>query len=139
MREPVTREELLSGSGLVSKMAFIFSTSTDQTVEVVSTVDGRARVMLDGGIMRGSDIVKAMILGADAVGIGRLQGLAYAAAGQAGVVRMLELLENEVETVLGLLGVKSYAELEPAHLYRETETVKPPHPLSAFPLLDEGY
>lgn len=111
----------------------------DVLPEVVAAVDGRARVMLDGGIMRGSDIVKSMILGADAVGIGRLQGLAYAAAGAEGVVRMLELLENEVETVLGLLGVKSYAELEPAHLYREAEAVKSPHPLSAFPLLDEGY
>ena len=52
------------------------------------------------GIMRGADVVKAMILGADAVGIGRLQGLAYAAAGTAGVVRMLELLELEVQSVL---------------------------------------
>ena len=111
----------------------------DVLPEVVAAVDDRARVILDGGIMRGSDIVKAMILGADAVGIGRLQGLAFAAAGSEGVVRMLELLENEVETVLGLLGVTSYAELEPAHLYREAEAVKAPHPLSAFPLLDEGY
>lgn len=111
----------------------------DVLPEVIAAVDGRARVMLDGGIMRGSDVVKAMILGADAVGMGRMQGLAFAAAGVEGVVRMLELLENEVETVLGLLGVKSYAELEPTHLFREAETVKSPHPLSAFPLLDEGY
>lgn len=111
----------------------------DVLPEVVAAVDGRARVMFDGGVMRGSDIVKAMILGADAVGIGRLQGLAYAAAGIEGVVRMLELLENEVETVLGLLGVTSYDQLKASHIYRETEAVKPPHPLSAFPLLDEGY
>lgn len=111
----------------------------DVLPEIVSAVNGRARVVLDGGIMRGTDIVKAMILGADAVGIGRLQGLAYAAAGPDGVVRMLELLENEVETVLGLLGVKGYAELEPSHLFQEAEAVKTPHPLSAFPLLDEGY
>ncbi len=111
----------------------------DVLPEVVAAVDGRARVIFDGGVMRGSDIVKAMILGADAVGIGRLQGLAYAAAGIEGVVRMLELLENEVETVLGLLGVTSYDQLEASHIYREAEAVKPPHPLSAFPLLDEGY
>lgn len=111
----------------------------DVLPEVVSAVNGRARVVLDGGVMRGTDVVKAMILGADAVGIGRLQGLAYAAAGPDGVVRMLELLENEVQTALGLLGVKSYAELEPSHLFKEAEAVKAPHPLSAFPLLDEGY
>ena len=63
--------------------------------EVVQAVNGRAKVVLDGGIMRGTDLVKAKILGADAVGIGRLQGMAYAAAGEDGVVRMLELLEEE--------------------------------------------
>ncbi len=111
----------------------------DVLPECVSAVGGKAKVVLDGGIMRGTDIVKAMILGADAVGIGRLQGLAYAAAGTEGVVRMLEILEVEVETALALLGVTTYAGLEAAHLYREDAVVKMPHMLSAFPLLDEGY
>ena len=111
----------------------------DVLPEVVQAVDGRAKVVLDGGIMRGADVVKAMILGADAVGIGRLQGLAYAAAGTAGVVRMLELLELEVETVLGLLGVTGYDGLEAKHIISEPDAVNAPHALSAFPLRDEGY
>ena len=64
--------------------------------EVVKAVAGRAEVMVDGGVLRGADVVKAMILGADAVGIGRLTGYAIAAAGRAGLVRMLELLEHEI-------------------------------------------
>lgn len=111
----------------------------DVLPECVAAVGGKAKVVLDGGIMRGTDVVKAMILGADAVGIGRLQGLAYAAAGVEGVIRMLEILEVEVETALALLGVTTYAGLEPAHLYREDAVVKMPHKFSAFPLLDEGY
>ncbi|MDH5410961.1 MAG: alpha-hydroxy-acid oxidizing protein, partial [Alphaproteobacteria bacterium] len=92
----------------------------------------------DGGIMRGTDVVKAMALGADAVGIGRLQGLAAAAAGQRGIFRALELLETEVRIALGLLGVTSFAELDASYLHAAAP-VAPPGPFSAFPLLDEGY
>ena len=107
--------------------------------EVVQAVDGRARVILDGGIMRGSDIVKAVALGADAVGIGRLQGLALAAAGPEGVVHMLNLLQDEVRSVIGNLGLTGFDQLTPEHLYMEPDVVNPPHKLSAFPLLEEGY
>jgi isopentenyl diphosphate isomerase/L-lactate dehydrogenase-like FMN-dependent dehydrogenase len=107
--------------------------------EVVEAVDGRARIILDGGIMRGADIVKAIALGADAVGIGRLQGLSFAAAGTPGVVRMLDLLEEEVRVCLGNLGVLGYGDLTPAHLFEEPDTVNAPHALSAFPLLELGY
>ena len=62
--------------------------------EVVDAVRGRAKVVVDGGFMRGADIVKAMALGASAVGMGRLQGLALAAGGEAGMIRALELLET---------------------------------------------
>ncbi len=61
--------------------------------EVVRAVSGRASVLIDGGFLRGTDIVKAMILGADAVGIGRLFGYGIAAAGEHGVVRVLEILD----------------------------------------------
>lgn len=111
----------------------------DVLPEIAAAVNGRAKIVLDGGIMRGTDIVKAIIRGADAVGIGRLQGLAYAAAGEAGVVRMLEVLENEVQTCLGLLGVTRYEQLDANYLIREQEAVAPTHAFSAFPLLDEGY
>ena len=107
--------------------------------EVVAAVRGRARVVVDGGIMRGTDIVKAMALGADAVGIGKLQALAGVAGGEAGLVRMLELLEAEVISCLGLLGVKSYGELTPRHLEPITPLPGRHGLASAFPLLAEGY
>jgi len=106
--------------------------------EVVDAVAGRAEIIVDGGFMRGTDIVKAMALGANAVGIGRLQGLAAAAAGVEGMVRMLELLEDEAKRCLGLLGVKTFAELNRSYL-------EPVAPLgrswldAAFPLIKEGY
>ena len=106
--------------------------------EIVRAVDGRAKVIFDGGIMRGTDVVKAMALGVDAVGIGRLQGLAAAAAGQRGIFRALELLEIETRIALGLLGVTSFAELDSSYLHAATP-VNAPGPFSAFPLLDEGY
>ena len=80
--------------------------------EIVDAAQGRAKIMVDGGFCRGSDVVKAIALGADIVGIGRLQCWALAAAGETGVLRMLELLEDEVIRTLGLLGVTSFAELE---------------------------
>ena len=107
--------------------------------EVVRAAAGRAEVMVDGGFLRGADVVKAMILGADAVGVGRLTGFAVAAAGRAGVVRMLELLEHEIRICLGLLGVNGYGELDETWLHRGARAVAPPHATSAFPLLAEGY
>ncbi|HVX77309.1 MAG TPA: alpha-hydroxy acid oxidase [Bradyrhizobium sp.] len=103
--------------------------------EVVAAVAGRARIMVDGSFCRGTDIVKALIMGADLVGIGRLQCWALAAAGEAGVVRMLELLEDEVIRCLGLLGVKNFAELDKSYLHTAAPT-NLPHVFSAFPLLD---
>lgn len=109
--------------------------------EVVRAVAGRATVIYDGGVARGTDVVKAMALGAHAVGIGRLQCCGLAAAGQAGLVRVLELLEDEARICLGLLGVNRWAALDASCLYPAAPVV-PPHALSAFPLLDladEGY
>ena len=107
--------------------------------EVVAAVRGRAEIVVDGGFMRGTDIVKAMALGANAVGFGKLQAMAGVAGGEAGLVRLLELLEDEVIRCLGLLGVKSYGELTPRHL----EPIAPltgRHGLtSALPLLGEGF
>jgi glycolate oxidase len=103
--------------------------------EIVDAVKGRARIMVDGGFCRGSDIVKAIAAGADIVGIGRMQCWALAAAGEAGVLRMLELLEDEVIRSLGLLGVTSFAELNKSYLHAATAT-NPPNVFSAFPLLD---
>jgi glycolate oxidase len=103
--------------------------------EIVNAVAGRAKIMVDGSFCRGTDIVKAIAAGANLIGIGRLQCWALAAAGEAGVVRMLELLEDEVIRCLGLLGVRNFAELDKSHLQAATPT-NLPHVFSAFPLLE---
>jgi glycolate oxidase len=91
--------------------------------------------MVDGSFVRGSDIVKAIASGADLVGIGRLQCWALAAAGETGILRMLELLEDEVVRTLGLLGVTSFKELDSSYLHPAAAT-NVPSVFSAFPLVD---
>jgi len=116
--------------------------SADVVQEVLDAVDGKARVMADGSVARGTDIVKLKALGVDTVGIGRLYCYALAARGAAGVVRLLELLEDEVIKAMGLSGVANYSELSRNHLYFGAPPVAQPHALSAFPLLnldDPGY
>jgi len=112
--------------------------SLDFLPEIVEAVAGRAKVFIDGAFCRGTDVVKAMALGADLVCIGRLYLYGLAAAGQAGVVRVLELLETEIRTALGLLGVDSFAKLDKSYLHK-AEPVRTPHVHSAFPLIEEGY
>lgn len=111
--------------------------SMDVLPEIVEAVGGKAEIAVDGGFCRGSDIVKAMILGADVVGIGRMQGYALAAGGVDGLVRMLELLERECESALGLLGVQSYAEMDQSYL-TSAPPVRRPDAFSAFPHIRFG-
>lgn len=106
----------------------------DVLPEVVEAVGGRARIIIDGGFNRGTDIVKAIAMGADLVGLGRMQCYGLAAGGVDGVVRMLELLETEMRTAMGLLGVTQLSELNPACLTRQP-LVRESHVLSAFPHL----
>jgi glycolate oxidase len=105
--------------------------SLDTLREVMSVVGDRATVIMDGGIQRGTDVLKAIAMGAKAVSIGRLQGWGLAAAGKDGVVRVLEILENEIISAMGLLGVTSIAELGPEYL-TEAERVVQPHEMSAW-------
>jgi isopentenyl diphosphate isomerase/L-lactate dehydrogenase-like FMN-dependent dehydrogenase len=102
--------------------------------EIVAAVAGRAKIMIDGGFCRGTDIVKALAAGADWVGLGRMQCYALAADGRDGIVRMLELLEDEVQRCLGLLGVTQFAALDSSYLHPAPPPTTP-HVLSAFPLL----
>jgi glycolate oxidase len=106
----------------------------DVLPEVVDAVGGRAQTMVDGSFCRGTDIIKAIAAGADLVGIGRMQCYALAAGGQAGVVRLLELLEDEVQRCLGLLGAVTFSELDRSFLHPAVPA-NVPHVLSAFPLL----
>jgi isopentenyl diphosphate isomerase/L-lactate dehydrogenase-like FMN-dependent dehydrogenase len=80
--------------------------------EVVAAVNGRIEVLMDGGIRRGSDIVKAICLGARAVLCGRAYAYGLAAAGEAGVARALEILRVDLERTLRLLGCPSVAALD---------------------------
>lgn len=100
--------------------------------EVVKAVGNKAEVWVDGGFMRGTDVVKAIALGAKTVGLGRLTGLALGAAGPEGLVRALEILEDEIRICLGLLGVTSFAELTPQHV-TAAPAVGMPDIFSAFP------
>ncbi len=79
--------------------------AVDALPGVVSAVDGQIDVLLDGGVRRGSDVVKAVALGATACMLGRPYVFGLAAGGPAGVTRVLELLESEIDRVLALLGV----------------------------------
>lgn len=108
--------------------------SAEVLPEIVDAVGGRALVIMDGGISRGSDVVKAIALGADLVGIGRLYVYGLAAAGADGIVRVMELLEEEVAECLGLLGLRGFAGLDRRYL-RPVEPVTEAHVHSAFPLL----
>ena len=101
--------------------------------EIVKAIGSKAEVWVDGGFMRGSDVVKAIALGAKTVGLGRLACLGLAAAGVPGLVRALEILEAEIRICLGLLGVTCYAELTPRHL-ASAPAVRQADTFSAFPL-----
>lgn len=102
--------------------------------EVVAAVGGRAPVVVDGGIVRGTDVLKALALGADAVGLGRYQAWALAAGGKDVLVRALEILEAEMRNAMGLVGVSSLGELDRSFV-KEAAAVADAHELSAFPLL----
>ncbi|NKQ56083.1 alpha-hydroxy-acid oxidizing protein [Amycolatopsis sp. K13G38] len=78
--------------------------SLDQLPEIVAEVGAEVDIALDSGIRRGADIVKALALGADVVVLGRPIAMALAAGGQNGVLRMLELLRDEMVNVMTLLG-----------------------------------
>ncbi len=110
----------------------------DALPEVTAAVAGRVPVVVDGGFMRGTDVIKGVARGATAVGIGRLEALAMAAGGAEALTRALELLEIEIRTNMGLLGVSRVAELTP-ELLEPARPIGVAHALSAFPLLDEGY
>ena len=84
--------------------------------EVLAAVDGRIEVLLDGGVRRGSDIVKALCLGARAVLTGRAYAYGLGAAGEAGVARAVEILHADLVRTLKLLGCAAIAELDQSYI-----------------------
>ena len=82
--------------------------------EVVEAVGGRVPVLVDGGIRRGTDVLKCLALGADAVLVGRPAVWALAAGGQEGVAEVLRILRDELDNAMALAGVRSVTEITPA-------------------------
>jgi glycolate oxidase len=107
----------------------------DLLPEIASVARGKAEIVIDGGFVRGTDVVKALAKGAAMVGLGRLLALALGAGGERGIVRMLELVETELGVAMKLLGVNAISELDGTYL-QPAPAMAAPGLLSAFPLLD---
>lgn len=90
--------------------------SLDALPEVVEAVGSQIEVLMDGGVRRGADVVKAICLGARAVLVGRAYAYGLSAAGTAGVARAIEILRADVERTLRLLGCPSIAGLNRTYL-----------------------
>ena len=108
----------------------------DALPEVAEAVAGRVPVVVDGGFMRGADVVKGLCLGANFVGMGRFEGLAMAAGGYAGLMQGLKILEQEIRISMALLGASDLAALN-ASLVERSVPLADPSVLSAFPLIDD--
>jgi 4-hydroxymandelate oxidase len=92
--------------------------TVDCLPEVASAVRGRVPVLIDGGIRRGTDVFKALALGATAVGIGRPQAWGLAAFGQSGVEAVIDILNRELTTIMRQAGTPSVASINGAHVLR---------------------
>lgn len=110
--------------------------SLDVLPEIVDEVGAEATVVVDGSFARGTDILKAIALGAAAVGLGRIACMGLAAGGTTGLVRVLELLEDEMTRAAGMLGITDLSQLDSSYL-ADAPVVAEPSVLSAFPLLEE--
>lgn len=91
--------------------------TVDALPDVVDAVDGRVPVVLDGGVRRGTDVVKALALGADAVAVGRPILWGLATEGEAGVLRVLEILRDELDEAMALCGVPTLADIGPELIF----------------------
>ena len=103
----------------------------DMLPEIVEAVAGRAEVWVDGGFVRGTDVVKALCLGARCVGVGRLAAWGLGADGADGLASALAILANELHNAMGLIGATSVRGLTPDYLTRVTP-LGPTHETSAF-------
>ena len=90
----------------------------DVLPEIAAAVGGALPVLLDGGIRRGTDVVKALALGADAVGVGRPIVWGLAAGGREGVSEVLEMLRADFDQALALCGGRHPADLTPDQVRR---------------------
>jgi isopentenyl diphosphate isomerase/L-lactate dehydrogenase-like FMN-dependent dehydrogenase len=107
--------------------------------EVVDVAGGAAEIVVDGGFLRGTDVLKAIAIGASAVGLGRLQADALAAGGEAALLRLLELLEEEIANAMGLLGVARLDQLDPSFVAQSHALPAASPLLAAFPQHGEDW
>ena len=104
----------------------------DMLPEIAEVIGGRIPIILDGAVSRGSDIVKALALGASAVAVGRLQAYALAAAGVEGAIQLLTILEKELRTTMALLGVTAIDQITKDYV---TKVAPAAHSQGPFPHL----
>jgi isopentenyl diphosphate isomerase/L-lactate dehydrogenase-like FMN-dependent dehydrogenase len=102
---------------------------------IVAAVAGRVPVIIDSGFMRGTDVVKAIALGARAVAIGKLMIWSLAAGGEPGLSRVLELLRGEIGTTMAALGAPTLADLSPELVVHSFDPPLAPWPVEPMDLL----
>ena len=105
--------------------------TTEVLTEIINTTKDHCEIYVDGGFYRGTDILKAICLGATAIGLGRLYGYGMAADGVDGIIRVLEILEEEIINAMANLGVTTLSELN-KDLICKSEPVVEPTAFSAF-------
>ncbi|CAN5441295.1 alpha-hydroxy acid oxidase [soil metagenome] len=96
------------------------SSSFDALPGVTQAIGGRIPILIDGGVRRGADVVKALALGATACLIARPQLFGLAVAGEAGVTRVFDILRREIDRSMGLLGVSTISDLSPDYIIRRS-------------------
>jgi len=94
--------------------------SIEVLAEIVDAVDGRTTVIFDSGVRRGSDVLKAIAIGADAVIIGRATLYGAAAGGKEGAARAIEILRDEISGAMAMIGVTSLDQLDRSYLRKGT-------------------
>ena len=105
---------------------------------ISQVVKNKSKIFFDGGVCRGTDVVKAISLGADCVGIGRLQCYAAATNGREGLNKMIDILTNEILVCMRLLGVNCLSDLNSNYVKKDV-SISDPSLISSFPLIEEGY
>ena len=105
---------------------------------ISQVVKNKSKIFFDGGVCRGTDVVKAISLGADCVGIGRLQCYAAATNGREGLNKMIDILTHEILVCMRLLGVNCLDDLNSNYVKKDI-SISDPSLISSFPLIEEGY
>ncbi|KAH7442233.1 hypothetical protein KP509_03G078000 [Ceratopteris richardii] len=100
------------------------SATIDALEEVVTAAQGRVPVFLDGGVRRGTDVLKALALGASGVFIGRPVVFSLAVDGEAGVKKVLDMLREELELAMALAGCTSLKEITRSHIKTEHDILR---------------